>query len=321
LGLFGLLVIVRTVLYIAVPAITLPRRYIHAADLFASVFFVALPIVALYAGANFGWNWKRSLSATVAGFGIQAAFSLLSSHAHSALLGNTLFSVSQAGLIIWCLGLGAFIATILKDSNLLLPLSVFLALFDFWLVFCPEGPVGQIARQSGKTVLPSIAYRVPTMVHAPPGAPIQALAYVGPADFMFLAMFFVALYRFKMRTRATFIAIIPVLVLYMLAVLLLGNVTIGPVSLAAMPALLPIGIVVLATNWREFHLTKDERVSTAVLTVAGLALVSWRMSLHWHDSELPVGPSNQAPAQSAPALPESHGSGAPGRSSAPLLRV
>ena len=297
----------------AIPLVTLPRSVLHGADILTSILFVALPIVALYAGANFKWNLPTAAGTTILGFALQFFLAKAAEGAKNPFLGNSLFTFSQAGLLIWCLGLGALVASMIKDCNLLLPLSIFLALFDFWLVFCPEGVVGKIARESGPTMLKSFGYRVPTV--APTlGGHIQPAAYVGPADFMFLAMFFVALYRFGMDTRRTFLAIVPVLVLYMLAVLLFGGITIGPVSLAAMPALLPIGIVVLVANWKSFKLSKDERLSTAVLTVAGIALVSWRMALHWHDLEQPAEPLNQGPDQVAPGPPDSPSSPSPDRS-------
>ena len=102
-----------------------------------------------------------------------------------------------------------------------------------------------------------------------------AMAYVGPADFLFVGMFFAAVHRFKMRTHETFRAVGGALIAYLLIVLLLGHISIGAVSLGMLPALVPIGVAVLWTNWREFTLTKDELQSTIGVAVVMLALLIW----------------------------------------------
>ena len=189
-------------------------------------------------------------------------------------------------------------------------------------MFVPEGPVGKIAR-GNQEALVRIAYSVPKIGTVSHGGHAESLAFVGPADFMFLAMFFVALYRFQMRTRETLLAIVPVLAGYLSIVLLAGHVSFGPVSLAAMPALLPIGATVLIVNRREFKLTKDEKYSSFLIIGVGLAVVTWRMSLHWHEqgqrpglSQRVLGPGPSTPpgsrtpiGQDQPRFPTSPGGG------------
>lgn len=290
LRLFLLMLGGTALLYLAMGFLVVPFRYLTAATYVVSVLFIALPILALFAGANFKWTWKSALFAIVAGVAAQAIGRIAADRIPNPVAAGAVFAISQTGLIAWCLGLGAFLASLLKDKNLLLPLAIFLALFDVWLVFVPEGPVGQIARGSQAT-LSKVAYVVPRPATIATGGRAAPQAYVGPADFVFLAMFFVALYRFEMNPRRTFKAVLPVLVLYLLTVLALGWVHIGPISLRAMPALLPIGAVVLAMNWREFKLNQEEKLSTLLIAVLGIAIVSWRMALHWNDSEPRPAPS------------------------------
>ena len=282
LGLFALLLVLNSVLYLVIARVDVPLRLLYPADVVVSILFVSLPIFALYAGANFSWRWAHALGAIAGGVAIQAGLSVLAENTPSAPIVNAAVSFGQAGLILWCMGLGAFIACMLKDRNLILPISVFLALFDVWLVLVPEGLVGQILREHPEQVS-KVMYHVPQVGSIAHGGRVADLAYIGPADFVFLAMFFVALYRFQMRTRATFYAIVPVLAAYMLLVLVAGNVHLGSVPLRALPALLPIGAVVLLVNWPEFKLTRDEKLSTLVIGLIAFALVSWRMAIHWHD--------------------------------------
>ena len=286
---FFLLLIGIVLLNMAVGLLVVPLASQRWADLLVTILAVALPIFALFAGANARWSWKRGLIFIALGVLIQFAGHVIGERIRQPLIAGLILSGAQTGLIVWCLGLGGFLASLLRDKNLLLPLSIFLALFDMWLVFVPEGPVGKIARSVGpqQQILARVAYVVPKVQQVATGGRVEAHAYIGPADFVFMAMFFVALYRFHMRPRQTLIAIVPTLIAYLMVVLFLGSVRFGPITLQAMPALLPIGAVVLAVNWREFKLSRDELQSTVVVAVLGIALVSWRMWLHWNDYSAP----------------------------------
>jgi hypothetical protein len=98
---------------------------------------------------------------------------------------------------------------------------------------------------------------------------------VGPADLLFIAMFFASLHKFGMRVGQTVWAMIPTLIAYLLVVVVFGSVSVGRVSLSALPALVPIGAVVLVVNGRLFKLSKDEILSTALVTVLVLGLLAW----------------------------------------------
>ncbi len=282
--LFGLILLANSFLYMFVGLVELPISTLKVASIVVSVLAVSLPIVALYVGASMRWSWYRWGLLCLFGFALQFGLTYLESGIKMRLEAGIVFAFSQEGLIMWCLGLGGLIACAIRDKNLLLPLAAFLAIFDFWLVFVPEGPVGRIARGNQES-LQRIAYAIPSVAHVSHGGHAAPLAYVGPADFMFLGMFFVALFRFNMRTRATFRAVMPVLAIYLLIVLFAGGVQIGPVSLGALPALVPIGATVLIVNRKEFKLTRDEKISSAIILVAGVLLVGWRISIAAHHPE------------------------------------
>lgn len=273
--LFSVCLALNFLLRIAIGFLEFPLPWLSAANVVVSILFVGLPIFALYFGADHPWDWRRALALTLFGIVIQVSGISMQATAGIPLVQGACMAASQAGLIMWCLGIGAFLASILKDKNLLLPIGIFLALFDIWLVFVPEGPVGQIAR-GNQQALARIAYQVPQAVHVSTSGLAAPHVYIGPADFLFMGMFFVALFRFGMRTRATLITMIPVLVIYLFTVLVFGNIEIGPISLRALPALVPIGAVVLGVNWREFQLTKDEKQTTIAVAIIGLAVLVWR---------------------------------------------
>lgn len=256
---------------------SLPVETAAAISLLATVIFVAAPILALFAAARFSWTTPHALLFLVVGVVAHAGGYLLAEKVLGGrgLAAVVLLALAQTGLMFWCLGLGALVAQRITDRNLLLPIALFLAGFDMFLVFSPTGPTKVLVQQRPE-VFEAVAMSVPR-VATPQEAvgAVQAMAYVGPADLFFLAMFFIALFKFRMRTRETLLAVIPVLVAYLAVVLFLGSVRIGNVSLAMLPALLPIGATVLLVNAREFRLTTQEKVATAIvgLLAVGMALL------------------------------------------------
>ena len=273
------------VLRVAVGYVAVPASAVDAASVVVTVAFMALPILTLFAGAGHRWDLKQAIAIVVLGVIVHVGSTELVKLATGPAAAGIFRAVGQVGLVVWCMGIGAALACLLKDRNMLLPIAVFLALFDTWLVFAPEGLVSQAMSGGAAPIsLQAAAYAIPDIAasNAPAAEAANGFArdraYIGPADLLFLAMFFVALYRFEMRARATFRAILPVLLAYLAVVLLLGDVEIGPIRLAALPALLPIGLTVLWVNRREFHLLRDEKIITLALLVLGIPLVAWRIA-------------------------------------------
>lgn len=269
--------------------VAIPLRFIPAANVIVSAFFVAVPILGMFAAAaDLGRREGRDrvglpLAMVAGGVIVQALFTWGVSRPGG--LGDPFANgigtaIAQTGLLVWCFGLGACLAQLLRDRNMVLPIALFLALFDIWLVFSPMGVVNQTVVQGNAEVLSKVAYSVAAPSEKSQAGFARPLAYVGPADFLFLAMFFVSLYRFRMRTRETLIAVVPVLIVYLLIVLLAGDRTVFGLRLGALPALVPIGATVLFVNRREFRLTGEERLVTALIGVLGLAFVYWSVFVY-----------------------------------------
>ena len=286
-------------LRVAVGYVAVPVSLLFPASVLTTVLFMVIPMLALFLGAGHPWDLKQAIAIVVLGVVVQTGGATLAHMAVSRALGGAIFAASQAGLVVWCMGAGAALACLLKDRNMLLPIAVFLALFDTWLVFAPEGLVSRALSGAPAPIkLDQVAYAVPKVAtSATPQVAngfAQSLAFVGPADLLFLAMFFVALYRFGMRPRQTLVAIAPVLVAYLAIVLLLPNAWVGPIRLAALPALLPIGLTVLWVNRKEFHLLPDEKAITIGLVVLGVPFVAWRIFATQPVSE-PPRPTHAVP--------------------------
>jgi hypothetical protein len=115
---------------------------------------------------------------------------------------------------------------------------------------------------------------------------------VGPADLVFLGVFFLAMFRFDMKPERTFRVMVPVLIAYMVIVLVTG---------IALPALVPMGLVVLLVNWNEFKLNKDEWAGTGVIAAIAAAILIYSATRPKPKPKPPLEPSIEA---TAPTLPK-----------------
>lgn len=287
-----------------------PEAAAKPLSLAVSIVFLIVPVLAIYKAASAKWSPLRSLAFILGGLLVQFGLLYVAQNAFTqAPIGQgAAVALSQAGLICWCVGIGALITTMLKDRNLLIPVSIFLALFDLYAVFTPSGPV-QVLMRKAPQLLPSIAYQAPSVAStastAPRGAPVLPLAFVGPADFLFMGMFFVAVFRFGLRSGETFRWMLVALAAWICLSPLLGE----------MPLLVPIGLSVLLVNLREFKLNKEEWTSTAVIGAIMVGVVIWgatRPRPVRIVRESQAGPSQSAASQGSPAPASSPSPTSPG---------
>lgn len=277
IAVFGILTSVLFVLRLILGVVTVPPQAAVALSLVATVLFLALPIVALFRASEFAWSGRSAGLTLLAGAVI---------HVFGAVLANsmpqvgfaTVFvqSVVQVGIAIWTLGLGALVALMIKDKNLILPMAVFLAGLDVFLVFNPDAPTSKIIRQN-PAVFQSMAVKIPAARVAtsqPQGAQIVNQAFVGPADLLFMATFLVVLSKFKMKLRETAKWLVPVMIAYLLLVL-------SPLGLNMLPALVPIGITVLIVNRKEFRMSKEETLMAWGAVALSIALAGFGLYKHF----------------------------------------
>lgn len=161
-------------------------------------------------------------------------------------------------LILFLCMLGYLVSLALRERNLLLPVALFSPVFDITTVFW--GPAKAMVEKAPRLV-EAVSAGVPA-----PGA-LRPISMVGPGDFAFLTIFFAAIYRFRMNDRRTYWIMLPLVTLTMFAVLLLRGVP-------ALPGLVPMGIAVIAANWRLFKLTTEEKwaLAAAAAVVVGVAV-------------------------------------------------
>jgi hypothetical protein len=261
-----------------------------------TVAFVALPVYALFRASAHPWTWRLALAFICLGALLHFALPLLSPGGKGAIP-ILIDAISQQGLPMWTVGLGALLALLLKDKNLLLPVSIFLALFDIFLVLTPVGFV-QVLMAKAPNLLPAMAHKIPEVATQPTatGVPVGTIAHVGPADFLFMGMFFIALHRFHMRTAATLRWLMLALAVYIPLAFIFGPV----------PLMVPIGLTVLIVNLPEFKMTLEEKTATALVAVLGVAIIAYSAM-----RPRPVVPAEPLPEESAPAPSGSEGSRSP----------
>ena len=263
--------------------VSLSGPWLTVLNFLIGALFLGAPLLAIVVGSHFSWRPIHAGFATVGGFAVQfGCFAIDQRFVHFRGVSSALLiAVGQIGLPIWCAGLGALIATLIRERNLLVPISVFLILYDAFLVLTPIGVTGQVVRQD-PGLLQRIAVQIPRIHAGPARGIVEPGALAGPADFVFLAMFMIAIFRFGMRGKETARLVIPVLIGYMIVVQWLS---------IPLPALVPIGACVIVANRGEITLTRDEKISTSVIALLGIALLTWGFMKSRKPKALPSEPS------------------------------
>ena len=287
-------------LRIALGFVSLPASAIFGVNLVLAIIFVAGAIIAEFVSANSKWSAKSAAAFLIGGVVAQVLFEFLSFKTIGVASG-VLNAIGQMGLIAWCIGLGAFLGIGLRDKNLLIPVSIFGAAYDFYLVIAPSGaPAAGLTRhivQTAPRIFATVAAQVPAVTsHAATGRAVVG-SYVGPADLVFLAAFFIVIFRFKMNARLTLAVIAPVLVLYMIAVLLFG---------IPLPALVPIGACIVIANWKHFNLKRDEWIATGFVALLCAAVLTWGLA-----HKKPAPPTEPSPSADVQATSGSEAKPAP----------
>lgn len=294
LHLFLLAALMLALLRMALGLLSVPMPLIAPLSVLVTALFVLAPFMALYVGASEVGRPRVAAILLVVGAALHAGGVLVVQYNLISGLGaSAIASVSQAGLLMWCLGLGILLAGLLKDANMLVPICIFLAFFDAFLVLTPVGLTEQIMVKQPK-LMPAVALAIPKVQTAPTTGPIAAAAYIGPADLLFSAFFFAALYRFSMSVRRTALWLGPTLLAY-----LVGAMKFGP-----LPALIPIGLCVLVVNYRHLRLTKEEWASTGIIAILAAGGLTWGLMQ-------PKPRAGLSPTPAGQGAPESGGSPLP----------
>jgi len=277
--------------------------------------FVGLPVYAMFRAASHGWTASHGLAFLSAGIVLHIGGAVLARYvAGQGSQGEVAFmAIVQTGILAWTLGIGTLLSLVVRDKNLMIPIAVFLVGFDMFLVFNPDSPTRRML-ENAPAVTQNVLATVPAAKSTEtPKSGVYDLARVGPADLLFAATFFTLMFRFEMRAKKTLAWLIPVLVVYLLVVILFSGISIGPISLAMLPAMVPIGLTVLLVNWREFKLQGQEIVGVVLVTALSVALAAFGLyRAKQADAQRPELPAATSTTDADPTVPEQEGSPPPG---------
>ena len=177
-------------------------------------------------------------------------------------------------LLMWfaaCIGVG--ISRLVREMKMLLPIASVLAFVDIYAVL-GGGIVHQAVSgksQLAKTAMSALTVQLPSTKAEAGSAPIPLL--IGFADFLFIALFFACFRRFGVPAWRTFVALCALLSVYMAVVAYTDM---------PLPALVPIAIVIIGMNLRQFRYERSESFALlyAALLVFVIGGVFWFLGRH-----------------------------------------
>ena len=174
---------------------------------------------------------------------------------------------------------GHLVSLRVTDKNLLLPVVMLAAYVDFWTV--TRGPVATMISRA-PDVVSAVSAPIP---QAGTGA-FMPLTLIGPGDFLFMGLVFAAVHRLKMDGARNY--------WFMFVCMTLGMLAVMFGLLPSLPALIALAIAVILANRREFHLSRQEKISTAIVAV----LLVFSLPLVWSVLR-PHSPQNSPRSQAA----------------------
>jgi len=255
------------------PMARFPLAWLPFLNVLSTLLFLGIPLAFVYQASKVQVSARGTVLLLIGSFLVFAGAGLLFQQVKGPMAG-LLHGVGQGALLAAAGSAGMLVARAVKEPNMLVPIAPVLALVDIATVLSPVGIAKQVMEKAPE-VFEKVAVTVPTVGSTTP------LAFMGPADVLFVAMFFAVLHRAEFRAKATLLWLIPTLFGYMLFVLLLGGLSVGGFRLSGLPALVPIAAVILIVNRSCFTLSASEKRMTwalvgitALITAALLTLPS-----------------------------------------------
>jgi len=155
---------------------------------------------------------------------------------------------------------GCLVSLAIREPGILLPGVLVAGMVDYWGVY--YGTTLHVIQTAPK-VVEKVSVKLPALGMFGP------VATIGPGDFVFLGLFFSAMYRHNLKVSATFWVFLALLVPCMLVVIAFG---------ISIPALVPMAVAMLLVNHDQMRLTKSEKFATLyilILLATALALLTY----------------------------------------------
>lgn len=161
---------------------------------------------------------------------------------------HALAGVDGVLMVAAAVSIGVLISRVVREFKMLLPIAVVLSIIDMYVVF-GGGLVTQAVHGNGMSqkLMTSLTVQLPTVHPATGALPMQL--ELGFADFLFIGLFFACFAKFGTPSRRTF---------QVLCCALAGVMVLVAIKDLALPALVPIAVVVIGMNVRRFQFKRDE---------------------------------------------------------------
>ncbi len=259
----GIIALLAILIYLAfdclLPLIRMPERWhglvATVVGLVApTVIFMLLQLWLAKAVVALRWPWRRVLLGGVASIGLWfvVAWLMRLSHSMSVPEMQALILSKRAILgLLLTLGLtffGILLSLIIREPNVLLPIALIAMPIDYVGAMTSLG-FTQAMVQHAPQFVNAVSVGVPSMGTARGGIGVHPIGFIGPGDALFIACFLAAVQRLNLNERGTFWWIYGLLTLAMLIVLIQGF----PIA-----ALVPMGLAVIAANFRYFRYQRAE---------------------------------------------------------------
>lgn len=163
--------------------------------------------------------------------------------------------------------LGTMLSRIIREANVLLPVAFVAMPIDYIGAMTPTGYTHDMVKHHPNLVQ-NVSVSVPVM-HG-----VHPIGFIGPGDVLFIAFFLAVAVNLSLNEPLTF----KLMYVFLTATMLL--VTFGGLNIAA---LVPMGLAVLAANYKHFKLERSEVFASIYAMLIVLALiVAFYMYSHHH---------------------------------------
>jgi len=181
------------------------------------------------------------------------------------LTANNLFLPIGAALA------GAAIGRIVRHPNTLLAAAGFAIFFD--IIVVTMGTVAALTQAQSSIIAAVSVGAGPTAPMSRRSYPILSSVTIGPADILFMALFFASVWMLRLSWRATAAWMYGLL----MAALVVVELQLLPDWLPGIPALVPMGIAILVANWPHRAFTaqekRDLRIGSAFALVCAVGII------------------------------------------------
>ena len=221
--------------------------------------FLQLALIWNFVKQNRELNGEIKWAAVASPLWLLIAFGHLVPETAPAFVHVLVTTIGNIALSIALTMFGAMISRIIREPKILLPIGLIAGVIDIVGAMTKIGFTQHKIKQHPE-VVSKVSVQLPA-VHVAGGFTLPT-GQLGPADILFLAFFFAVVIRHWMNHRATFGALYGVLTPVMI------GVTFG--FLPSIAALAPMGIAVIAANWKYFKYSREENFA---MLYAGLICI------------------------------------------------